>query len=161
MKLVEDLGEEVLPEPPAAPASDTTKEDKAHEAPHVGSVPLPNDPTVPPEPAAAPIAETPASDTPATPTPTASETGADQTPGASPTTATRSPMHIPDTVHVRITAENLKEYVGPPVYHQDRLYSKPPPAGVSTGLGYLGNGSGAVMPIEAMVSNLVWTGCGM
>lgn len=66
-------------------------------------------------------------------------------------------MHIPDTVHVRITAENLKEYVGPPVYHQDRLYSKPPPAGVSTGLGYLGNGSGAVMPIEAMVSHSIWT----
>ena len=46
---------------------------------------------------------------------------------------------------------NLKEYVGPPVYHRDRLYVKPPPPGVSTGLGYLGNGSGAVMPIEATV----------
>jgi Lon-like ATP-dependent protease len=44
-----------------------------------------------------------------------------------------------------------KEYVGPPVYQKDRMYAKPPPPGVSTGLGYLGNGSGAVMPIEAMV----------
>lgn len=67
------------------------------------------------------------------------------------TTVQRKPMKVPDTVHVRITPENLKEYVGPPVYYKDRMYSKPPPSGVSTGLGYLGNGSGAVMPIEATV----------
>lgn len=61
-------------------------------------------------------------------------------------------MKIPDTVHVRITPENLKDYVGPPVYYKDRMYVNTPPSGVSTGLGYLGNGSGAVMPIEATVS---------
>ena len=60
-------------------------------------------------------------------------------------------MEIPSSVHVRITPDNLKEYVGPPVYQKDRLYTHTPPPGVSTGLGYLGNGSGAVMPIEAMV----------
>lgn len=32
------------------------------------------------------------------------------------------------------------------------MYVYPPPPGVSTGLGYLGNGSGAVMPVEASVS---------
>jgi len=67
------------------------------------------------------------------------------------TTIEREPMKVPDSVHVRITSDNLKEYVGPPVYQKDRMYAKPPPPGVSTGLGYLGNGSGAVMPIEAMV----------
>ena len=61
-------------------------------------------------------------------------------------------MKIPSSVHVRITPDNLKDYVGPPVYQKDRLYTHAPPPGVSTGLGYLGNGSGAVMPIEAMVS---------
>ena len=61
-------------------------------------------------------------------------------------------MEIPSTVHVRITPDNLKDYVGPPVYQKDRLYTHAPPPGVSTGLGYLGNGSGAVMPIEAMVT---------
>ena len=69
-------------------------------------------------------------------------------------------MKVPDTVHVIITPENLKDYVGPPVYQKDRLYVQPPPAGVSTGLGYLGNGSGAVMPIEALVRDshyTVWT----
>jgi ATP-dependent Lon protease len=68
------------------------------------------------------------------------------------TTENRKPLRIPDTIHIRITPDSLKEYVGPPVYHKDRMYSRPPPPGVSTGLGYLGNGSGAVMPIEATVS---------
>jgi Lon-like ATP-dependent protease len=67
------------------------------------------------------------------------------------TTEPRKPLNVPDTVKVRITTENLKDYVGPPIYHRDRFYVVPPPAGVSTGLGYLGNGSGAVMPVEAIV----------
>ncbi|KAL1758633.1 ATP-dependent protease La [Schizophyllum commune] len=66
------------------------------------------------------------------------------------TTVERAPMKVPDYVHVRITADNLKDYVGPPVYQKDRMYARQPPPGVSTGLGYLGNGSGAVMPIEAI-----------
>ncbi|BGP14322.1 hypothetical protein JCM10213_004449 [Rhodosporidiobolus nylandii] len=64
------------------------------------------------------------------------------------TTSVRQPLEIPSSVHVRITAENLLDYVGPPLYQKDRLYTKVSPVGVSTGLGYLGNGSGAVMPIE-------------
>ena len=67
------------------------------------------------------------------------------------TTEQRKPLDVPESVHVRITPDNLKEYVGPPVYHKDRMYVVPPPPGVSTGLGYLGNGSGAVMPVEASV----------
>jgi Lon-like ATP-dependent protease len=65
-----------------------------------------------------------------------------------PTTHVRPPLKIPEGVKIRVTADNLKDYVGPPVYHKDRLYTKAPPVGVSTGLGYLGNGSGSVMPIE-------------
>ncbi len=68
------------------------------------------------------------------------------------TTEVRKPLKVPESVHVRITPENLKDYVGPPVYHRDRFYTLPPPPGVSTGLGYLGNGSGAVMPVEVIVS---------
>ena len=73
------------------------------------------------------------------------------------TTEVRKPLKVPESVHVRITPENLKDYVGPPVYHRDRFYTVPPPPGVSTGLGYLGNGSGAVMPVEVIVS-LPWQG---
>ena len=68
------------------------------------------------------------------------------------TTETRKPLKVPESVHIRITPDNLKDYVGPPVYHKDRLYGFAPPPGVSSGLGYLGNGSGALMPIEATVS---------
>ena len=67
------------------------------------------------------------------------------------TTQERKPLEVPSSVQVRITSETLKDYVGPPIFHKDRFYTKAPPAGVSTGLGYLGNGSGAVMPVEAMV----------
>jgi ATP-dependent Lon protease len=68
------------------------------------------------------------------------------------TTEVRKPLKVPKSVHFRITPDNLKDYVGPPIYHRDRFYTVPPPPGVSTGLGYLGNGSGAVMPVEVIVS---------
>ncbi|KAI5477102.1 serine-type endopeptidase [Pseudohyphozyma bogoriensis] len=64
------------------------------------------------------------------------------------TTGVRTPLEIPSSVHVSIDSKNLLEYVGPPLYQKDRLYAKRSPVGVSCGLGYLGNGSGAVMPIE-------------
>lgn len=70
------------------------------------------------------------------------------------TTSVRQPLEVPKHVHVRITAENLLDYVGPPLYQRDRLYTRRSPVGVSTGLGYLGNGSGAVMPIEVTVRGL-------
>ncbi|KWU44179.1 Lon protease [Rhodotorula sp. JG-1b] len=92
-----------------------------------------------------------------TPASTASPSSA-TTPDSSPasvtederttTTSVRQPLEVPKDVHVRITAENLLDYVGPPLYQRDRLYTRTSPVGVSTGLGYLGNGSGAVMPIE-------------
>lgn len=68
------------------------------------------------------------------------------------TTGIRKPLDIPNSVHVKIDAENLLEYVGPPMYQKDRMYTKTSPVGVSCGLGYLGNGSGSVMPIEVTVS---------
>lgn len=68
------------------------------------------------------------------------------------TTEVRKGLVVPDSVHVSIGSENLLEYIGPPVYQKDRLYSVTSPVGVSCGLGYLGNGSGAVMPIEVTVS---------
>ncbi|PWN41348.1 ATP-dependent protease La [Ceraceosorus guamensis] len=72
-------------------------------------------------------------------------------PPSKTTTQKREPMKVPDSVQVEITIDSLREYLGPPVYHKDRLYTKTMPAGVSTGLGYLGNGSGSVMPIETSI----------
>ncbi|KAJ9122310.1 ATP-dependent Lon protease pim1 [Naganishia vaughanmartiniae] len=121
-KIVSDLGESALPEPAEA---ETGKD---------GSVEAQN-PDVKPPSERLPGDESPAAGEPGT--------------VKKITTKPRKPLKVPANVRVRVTKDNLKDYVGPAVYHKDRLYVKAPPAGVSTGLGYLGNGSGAVMPIEA------------
>ncbi|KAI9066244.1 ATP-dependent protease La [Trametes sanguinea] len=140
LKIVQDLGEEVFPEPTPAPAAEATSAD-----------------TSKPEDDSAKAASTVEKQDAPPDTPGAPETSTPHTSAEEKdekdrvvTTVERKPMKVPETVHVKITPENLKDYVGPPVYHKDRLYVHPPPAGVSTGLGYLGNGSGAVMPIEAL-----------
>jgi hypothetical protein len=47
------------------------------------------------------------------------------------------PLKVPDSVHVSINPDNLKDYVRPPIYQKDRIYMHAPPAGVSTSLGIL------------------------
>ncbi|KAJ6577656.1 ATP-dependent protease La [Mycena capillaripes] len=127
LRLVQDLGEDVFPEP-VQPA-ETLKSVESQEPPS-------NEPA----PAASPETTT-----------TSTTTDTDSSEERKPvTTQERQPLPIPASVHVRITPENLKDYVGPPVYQKDRMYVNAPPPGVSTGLGYLGNGSGAVMPVEAI-----------
>lgn len=78
----------------------------------------------------------------------------DSPPEAPPKTTTqeRQPMKVPDSVSVEISIDSLRDYIGPPVFQKDRLYdTKQMPAGVCTGLGYLGNGSGSLMPIETTI----------
>lgn len=138
LKVVEDLGEETLPEPeqplaPLASSIDELKLDVKDEEP------------IPDETLASSVSSEPSSE-PSTSSTTTTEP--DQKPA---TTFNRPPMKVPSTVHVHITPDNLKDYVGPPVYQNDRIYTRHLPPGVSTGLGYLGNGSGAVMPIEAAI----------
>lgn len=74
----------------------------------------------------------------------------DSPPPAPPKTTTeeRQPLKVPDSVRVVITIDSLKDYLGPPAFSKDRLYTGHMPSGVATGLGYLGNGSGSLMPIE-------------
>jgi ATP-dependent Lon protease len=55
------------------------------------------------------------------------------------TTEQRKPLEVPEDVHVNITSENLKDYVGPPLWHSDRLYDKTPP-GVVMGLAWTSMG---------------------
>ncbi|KAJ4468787.1 ATP-dependent protease La [Lentinula aciculospora] len=135
LKIVQDLGEEKLPEPPL-PA------DAAAAAVTPATEPRTDEPVTPL------IHPDPEHDQKTHPT----------------TTEKRAPLIIPSSVHVRITADNLKDYVGPPVYQKDRMYEGPGRLvkGVSTGLGYLGNGSGAVMPIETITTpgkgSLILTG---
>ncbi|KAG6910263.1 ATP-dependent Lon protease pim1 [Tephrocybe rancida] len=151
LKVVQELGEDTFPEPlPALDAStDSTKPET--------TTPDQSEPTTPTsevQSSSSPESETSSSSPASSTTPPTSP--ADTTPNPTEddpkavTTQQRKPLPIPDSVHVRITPETLKDYVGPPVYQKDRMYVRPPPPGVSTGLGYLGNGSGAVMPVEAM-----------
>ncbi len=58
-------------------------------------------------------------------------------------------LKVPDSVHVVITKENLKDYVGPPVFTSDRLYDVTPP-GVTMGLAWTQMG-GAAMYIESIL----------
>jgi len=90
----------------------------------------------------APSQQTPSSSAPS------SDSASPEESGPKTTTEARKPLKVPSHISVDITIDNLRDYIGPPVYHKDRLYTKSMPAGVSTGLGYLGNGSGSLMPIE-------------
>ena len=71
---------------------------------------------------------------------------------AKETTSTpRKQMKVPDGVHVSIDRQNLKDYVGPPVFTSDRLYETTPP-GVAMGLAWTSMG-GAALYVESILEN--------
>ena len=63
----------------------------------------------------------------------------------------RVQMQVPDSVHVSISKENLKDYVGPPIFTSDRLYSTTPP-GVAMGLAWTSMG-GAALYVESILES--------
>lgn len=63
----------------------------------------------------------------------------------------RRALKVPEHVHVRITSENLKDYVGAPVFTSDRLYDTTPP-GVAMGLAWTQMG-GAALYVETILEN--------
>ena len=63
----------------------------------------------------------------------------------------RVSISVPDHVHVSIGKDNLKDYVGPPVFTSDRLYDKTPP-GVAMGLAWTSMG-GAALYVESILEN--------
>ena len=71
---------------------------------------------------------------------------------ASPQETTDKPrvaLAVPDSVHVSIDKENLKDYVGPPIFTSDRLYEITPP-GVAIGLAWTQMG-GTAMYVESIL----------
>ncbi|CAG8609635.1 15280_t:CDS:2, partial [Acaulospora colombiana] len=81
-----------------------------------------------------------------------------ETPGTpedevSTTTEQRKPLDVPDNVHFIITAENLKDYVGPPLWHSDRLYDQTPP-GVVMGLAWTSMGPSAGITMATSLLSL-------
>ncbi|QIX01325.1 hypothetical protein AMS68_006842 [Peltaster fructicola] len=82
------------------------------------------------------------------------ETPVEETPAtiAKETTETpRKALKVPDSVHVRIEKDNLKDYIGPPVFTSDRLYDKTPP-GVAMGLAWTQMG-GAALYVETILDS--------
>lgn len=63
----------------------------------------------------------------------------------------RKSLKVPDSVHVSIDRDNLKNYVGPPVFTSDRLYETTPP-GVAMGLAWTSMG-GAALYVESILEN--------
>ncbi|KAG6366405.1 hypothetical protein INS49_000582 [Diaporthe citri] len=118
LKIVQDLGEDVLPEEKAltdegkAALEESEKEKKTAES----------------DPASAA---------------TASEKETTEQP--------RVALKVPDTVQVTIDKDNLKDYVGPPVFTSDRLYDVTPP-GVTMGLAWTQMG-GAAMYVESILQS--------
>lgn len=61
----------------------------------------------------------------------------------------RIALQVPDSVHVHIGTDNLKDYVGPPIFTSDRLYDTTP-AGVAMGLAWTQMG-GAALYVESIL----------
>ena len=84
------------------------------------------------------------------------ESDVKETPGAIENETTPTPrkqMMVPDGVHVSIDRQNLKDYVGPPVFTSDRLYETTPP-GVAMGLAWTSMG-GSALYIESILENVL------
>jgi len=63
----------------------------------------------------------------------------------------RVQLKVPESVHVTIDKDNLKDYVGPPVFTSDRLYDITPP-GVVMGLAWTQMG-GAALYVESILES--------
>ena len=61
----------------------------------------------------------------------------------------RVALKVPESVHVHIGKDHLKDYVGPPVFRSDRLYDQTPP-GVAMGLAWTQMG-GAALYVESIL----------
>lgn len=114
-KIVQDLGEEALPEEDALTdeGKAAQEESREHEPSDPAEVPL--------------------------------------EPEKSTTETPRLGLKVPETVHLSIGKDTLKNYVGPPVFTADRLYDRFPP-GVTMGLAWTSMG-GAALYVECILEN--------
>ncbi|EFX03248.1 mitochondrial serine protease [Grosmannia clavigera kw1407] len=132
LKIVQELGEEGLPEA-AAKADSSAGESKETES------------TASTEDSTSELDSVLGDETSSTTSTTATSTTTSTTGPEKP----RKALQVPESVHVVIDAENLKDYVGPPVFTSDRLYDVTPP-GVTMGLAWTQMG-GAAMYVETIL----------
>lgn len=131
LKIVKDLGEEKLPE------SQATTEPPANDNSKVTEEAVPKEDGQPSH--ASSTATLDGSSTATSP----GDAKAATSDVRNTTTEVRKPLEVPSDVHVVINAENLADYVGPPKYQKERIYTKMGPPGVASGLGYTGDGAGS------------------
>lgn len=114
-KIVQDLGEEALPEEAALTDEGKAAQEgsREHEPSDPAEVPL--------------------------------------EPEKSTTETPRLGLKVPESVHLSIGKDSLKDYVGPPVFTADRLYDRFPP-GVTMGLAWTSMG-GAALYVECILEN--------
>ena len=82
------------------------------------------------------------------------ESDVKETPGSIEKETTAEPrksLKVPEGVHVAIDRDNLKDYVGPPVFTSDRLYETTP-SGVAMGLAWTSMG-GAALYVESILES--------
>ncbi|KAI8980933.1 Lon protease C-terminal proteolytic domain-containing protein [Pilobolus umbonatus] len=63
----------------------------------------------------------------------------------------RKPLEIKEPVDIEINAANLKDYIGPAIFHSDRMYEETPP-GVVMGLAWTNMG-GASLYVESVLES--------
>jgi Lon-like ATP-dependent protease len=125
------------------------------EAPVQGAVPEPAVSSTSPESSSSSSSSSPASSSssdttsPSNPSSSSSTTPIVAAPGTT-TTLHIKPFSVPSSVSIKVTSENLKDYIGQPSFAKDRIYARAPPPGVCNGLGYNGMG-GSLLPIEVTV----------
>lgn len=80
------------------------------------------------------------------------ETATQETSGEAETVAAEPrAIPVPESVHVDIEKDDLKDFVGPPIFTSDRLYDVTPP-GVAMGLAWTSMG-GAALYVESILEN--------
>lgn len=151
LKIVQELGEDGLPEA-AALADSSASETKEAESTASAEASTPELESVSGDETSTTTSTTTASATASATASTTASTTASSTESSATSTGPekpRKPLKVPESVHVVIDAENLKDYVGPPVFTSDRLYDVTP-AGVTMGLAWTQMG-GAAMYVETIL----------
>ena len=72
-------------------------------------------------------------------------------PAPATSTTPRIQLQVPENIHVEVTPDNLKDYVGAPIFLSDRLYETTP-AGVVMGLAWTSMG-GTALYIESILES--------
>ena len=162
LKIVQDLGDDVLPDAAAAEealrsSSGSGKDAVVTAADETAASDVASDDasstTSKSTAESSSTAATEASDDTAKTTTSTTSTSSSSSSSTTPTTTDkpRQPLNVPESVHVVIDRDNLKDYVGPPVFTSDRLYDVTPP-GVTMGLAWTQMG-GAAMYVETILQS--------